>query len=76
MRQLRGDENVAAGTVPTVGFTEEKFDMKGLTLRAVDMSGQERYQELWDTYYSEVTISLLPSFIHMSHSLAHDLVCV
>ncbi|QDZ25088.1 ADP-ribosylation factor-like GTPase [Chloropicon primus] len=42
---------------PTIGFKVEKVDSpfsKGLKLNIVDMSGQQCYRELWQTYYEDV----------------------
>ena len=42
---------------PTIGFHIEKVDSpfsKGLRLNIVDMSGQQCYRELWQTYYEDV----------------------
>jgi ADP-ribosylation factor-like protein 6 len=40
-------------TVPTVGFTEETFNHKGVQFNAIDMSGQGKYRNLWEQYYTE-----------------------
>mmetsp|Transcript_20186 Transcript_20186/g.65713 ORF Transcript_20186/g.65713 Transcript_20186/m.65713 type:complete len:180 (+) Transcript_20186:212-751(+) len=39
---------------PTVGFSVEKFAIKKCKLTVIDMSGADRYQSLWATYYKEV----------------------
>ena len=39
--------------VPTVGFNMEKFQVKGVTFTAFDMSGQGRYRNLWEHYYKD-----------------------
>lgn len=42
---------------PTIGFKVEKMDApytSGLRLNIVDMSGQQCYRELWQTYYEDV----------------------
>lgn len=41
-------------TIPTVGYTEETFTKNGICFSAVDMSGQGRYRNLWEHYYSDV----------------------
>mmetsp|Transcript_8492 Transcript_8492/g.21039 ORF Transcript_8492/g.21039 Transcript_8492/m.21039 type:complete len:203 (+) Transcript_8492:45-653(+) len=40
---------------PTIGFKVEKVEVsKRLKLNIVDMSGQQCYRELWETYYEDV----------------------
>eukprot|EP00891_Asterochloris_glomerata_P000393 jgi/Astpho2/393/e_gw1.00011.235.1_t len=41
-------------TVPTVGFSVERFHMLNTMLTVVDMSGQPKYQKLWECYYDDV----------------------
>lgn len=41
-------------TVPTVGFSTEEFAKHGVNFCAFDMSGQSRYRNLWEHYYSDV----------------------
>ncbi|CAG0922061.1 unnamed protein product [Notodromas monacha] len=43
------DSNV----VPTIGFSVEKFKYKNVHFTAWDMSGQGRYRNLWEHYYSD-----------------------
>ena len=43
------DQEVA----PTVGFAVERFTLHKCKLTVIDMSGQERYQDLWECYYKE-----------------------
>lgn len=40
-------------TVPTVGFTVDKFRNNNVGFTAFDMSGQERYRDLWEHYYKD-----------------------
>ena len=53
-------------TVPTVGFSVERFHMLNTMLTVVDMSGQPKYQKLWECYYDDVqvrcTSALLPAW--------------
>jgi len=39
--------------VPTVGFSIEKFMYQKVKLTTHDMSGQTKYQPLWDHYYED-----------------------
>ena len=43
------DQEVA----PTVGFAVERFTLHKCKLTVIDMSGQGRYQDLWECYYKE-----------------------
>ncbi len=43
-------------TVPTVGFSVERFHMLNTMLTVVDMSGQPKYQKLWECYYDDVQV--------------------
>ncbi|GAQ88964.1 ADP-ribosylation factor [Klebsormidium nitens] len=40
--------------VPTVGFSVEKFVLDGMALTVVDMSGQEKYVKLWESFYKDI----------------------
>ncbi|PNH03535.1 ADP-ribosylation factor-like protein 6 [Tetrabaena socialis] len=40
---------------PTVGFAVETVKLDGLTVTMFDMSGNQRYQELWKHYYKDTT---------------------
>eukprot|EP00878_Enallax_costatus_P046914 GHUV01057233.1.p1 GENE.GHUV01057233.1~~GHUV01057233.1.p1 ORF type:complete len:131 (+),score=41.14 GHUV01057233.1:23-415(+) len=42
-----GDEEI----VPTVGFSMEKLQFDRCHLTVIDMSGQEKYQPLWEMHY-------------------------
>lgn len=37
---------------PTVGYNYERIQYKGLTLTALDFSGQNRYRNLWQEFYN------------------------
>ncbi|GIL84537.1 hypothetical protein Vretimale_14402 [Volvox reticuliferus] len=41
--------------VPTVGFAVESVKMEGLSVTIFDMSGNNRYHELWKLYYKDTT---------------------
>ena len=47
-------------TVPTVGFSVERFHMLNIMLTVVDMSGQPKYQKLWECYYDDVQVRRSP----------------
>ena len=51
-------------TVPTVGFSVERFHMLNTMLTVVDMSGQPKYQKLWECYYDDVQVRM--SLSHLS----------
>merc|ERR1719159_1559061 len=40
-------------TVPTVGLSTESFHKNGVEFTAFDMSGQNRYRNLWEHYYKD-----------------------
>ncbi|CAD7943407.1 unnamed protein product [Amoebophrya sp. A25] len=40
-------------TVPTVGYNEETFSKNGVSFTAVDMSGQGKYRNLWESQCEE-----------------------
>ncbi|WIA30287.1 hypothetical protein OEZ86_000377 [Tetradesmus obliquus] len=44
-----GDQEV----VPTVGFSMEKVHFDRCKLTVIDMSGQEKYQPLWEMHYTD-----------------------
>ncbi|WZN66614.1 ADP-ribosylation factor-like GTPase [Chloropicon roscoffensis] len=51
------DQEHVLNVQPTIGFRVEKVESpfsKGLKLNIVDMSGQQCYRELWQTYYEDV----------------------
>ena len=39
---------------PTVGFQVEEFSKNNVNFTVYDMSGQGRYRNLWEHYYSDV----------------------
>jgi ADP-ribosylation factor-like protein 6 len=41
-------------TTPTVGFQMEQFTRNNVKFTIFDMSGQSRYRNLWEVYYSDV----------------------
>ena len=50
MKPTKDREEAAA---PTVGFSVERFSLHKCKLTVIDMSGQERYLDLWECYYKE-----------------------
>ena len=61
VQALRAERSLE-DTVPTVGFSVERFHMLNTMLTVVDMSGQPKYQKLWECYYDDVQVrsSVLP----------------
>jgi GTPase SAR1 family protein len=47
-----GDQEV----VPTVGFSMEKVHFDRCKLTVIDMSGQEKYQPLWEMHYTDAKV--------------------
>lgn len=54
MNHFKSKETKVTEIVPTVGFSVEKFGFKNLSVTAFDMSGQGRYRNLWEHYYSGI----------------------
>ena len=42
--------------VPTVGFNIEKVKFGRVKMTVMDMSGQNRYQTLWEHYYKDAQV--------------------
>ncbi|KAL0248063.1 hypothetical protein GEMRC1_003300 [Eukaryota sp. GEM-RC1] len=40
-------------TVPTVGYSLEEFTFQGISFNCYDMSGQQRYRDLWEHYIKD-----------------------
>ena len=53
---LRADPS-PTDTVPTVGFSVEKFRYRHAHLTVMDMSGAQKYHKLWECYYADVQVS-------------------
>jgi ADP-ribosylation factor-like protein 6 len=53
INHLKPKESKSHDIVPTIGFTVEKFSSSSLSITAFDMSGQGRYRNLWEHYYTE-----------------------
>ena len=51
---LKPNESKLAIIKPTVGFNTEKLNAKGMNLTIFDMSGNNRYRNLWEHYYRDV----------------------
>lgn len=43
--------------VPTVGFNLEKLQVDRCKLTVIDMSGQEKYQLLWEMQYADTKVN-------------------
>lgn len=61
-------------TVPTVGFTEETFTKNGIQFSAVDMSGQGKYRNLWESQSEdcEAIIFVVDSTDKLRFAVAKD----
>ncbi|CAD7963359.1 unnamed protein product [Amoebophrya sp. A120] len=46
-------KKVSLSTAPTVGYSEEVFTKGGVQIAAVDMSGQGKYRNLWESQVDE-----------------------
>jgi len=53
LNKLKPDSATINEVTPTVGFGTETFEHGNITFQAWDFSGQGRYRELWQHYYSE-----------------------
>mmetsp|Transcript_34456 Transcript_34456/g.70447 ORF Transcript_34456/g.70447 Transcript_34456/m.70447 type:complete len:194 (-) Transcript_34456:100-681(-) len=54
LKHLQPKKGASYEVAPTVGFSVETFSKSGLAFTAFDMSGQGRYRNLWEKYYSDV----------------------
>lgn len=50
-----GDQEV----VPTVGFSMENVHFDRCKLTVIDMSGQEKYQPLWEMHYTDAKVRVV-----------------
>jgi ADP-ribosylation factor-like protein 6 len=46
-------------TVPTIGFSKDSFSKKNFKFDVFDMSGQQKYRQLWENYYKDVDVIIL-----------------
>lgn len=54
IHHLKADKaGEALEATPTVGFQVEEFKKKNINFTVYDMSGQGRYRNLWEHYYSD-----------------------
>lgn len=53
VNHFKPEEMKFTDTVPTVGFNVDKFRNQNVGFTAFDMSGQERYRDLWEHYYKD-----------------------
>ncbi|TYZ62670.1 hypothetical protein PybrP1_002849 [[Pythium] brassicae (nom. inval.)] len=54
VNHLKPKKSQAREVVPTIGFQVEEFTKANLNFTVFDMSGQSRYRNLWENYYSDV----------------------
>ena len=51
--------------VPTVGFSVDTINYERCRMTVVDLSGAEKYQELWELHFQDTQVCLgRPTFIH------------
>nr|CAB3222951.1 ADP-ribosylation factor-like protein 6 [Phallusia mammillata] len=74
INQLKPKKERIPDIVPTVGIGEENFSLGSLDLTAFDMSGQGRYRNLWEHYYSncDAIIFVLDSTDKLRISVAKE----
>ncbi len=53
-KKKNNNENEKFESTPTVGFAKEEFEVNNVKFMVYDMSGQNRYRDMWETYYSDV----------------------
>ena len=53
MNRMKPTKDREEDVAPTVGFSVERFSLHKCKLTVIDMSGQERYLDLWECYYKE-----------------------
>jgi hypothetical protein len=58
-----GDQEV----VPTVGFSMEKVHFERCKLTVIDMSGQEKYQPLWEMHYTDAKVCSMRGGSNLIH---------
>ncbi|XP_059619641.1 ADP-ribosylation factor-like protein 6 [Phlebotomus argentipes] len=51
VNHLKHPDEKSTVTVPTVGFSVEKFQNQGVSFTAFDMSGAGRYRSLWEHHF-------------------------
>jgi ADP-ribosylation factor-like protein 6 len=51
---LKPDKRKSVDIAPTIGFSVDEFDILGMRVTCFDMSGQGKYRDLWENYYSQV----------------------
>ncbi|KAJ6649588.1 ADP-ribosylation factor-like protein 6 [Pseudolycoriella hygida] len=51
VNHFKNPEEKSLVTVPTVGFSVEKFQNQGVNFTAFDMSGAGRYRSLWEHHF-------------------------
>uniref|UniRef100_A0A8C4QMF2 ADP-ribosylation factor-like protein 6 n=1 Tax=Eptatretus burgeri TaxID=7764 RepID=A0A8C4QMF2_EPTBU len=54
LRHLKSGKADVQEIVPTLGVNSERLTLGSLCLTVFDMSGQNRYRDLWQHYYSSV----------------------
>ncbi|KAK6619808.1 hypothetical protein RUM43_012136 [Polyplax serrata] len=53
VNHFKAEDERTTDTVPTIGFNVDKFRNENVGFTAFDMSGQERYRDLWEHYYKD-----------------------
>merc|ERR1712170_134513 len=51
---LKPDKTKSIDIAPTIGFSVDQFEILGMKVTCFDMSGQGKYRDLWENYYSQV----------------------
>lgn len=53
VNQMKAERTLNSETAPTVGFNLEQFTKNRICFTVFDMSGQGRYRDLWQHYFSD-----------------------
>ena len=53
IHHLKEDKSAGLEVTPTIGFQVEEFKKKNINFTVYDMSGQSRYRNLWEHYYTD-----------------------
>ncbi|CAJ0942459.1 unnamed protein product, partial [Mesorhabditis belari] len=74
LNQLKSPETRVSTVVPTVGLTVTNFSSPFINFNAFDMSGQSKYRNLWESYYSssEGVMFVVDSADRLRMSVARD----
>lgn len=55
---LKPESRQTLDIAPTVGFSTERFEVLGMDVTCIDMSGEGKYRGLWEDYYSSVKVGV------------------